>query len=47
MSSVHPGATFHILLPVRKEPPDEKVAELFRAPIEANQDQEVLIGELK
>jgi len=40
----HPGATFHILLPVRKEPPDEKFAQLFRSPSEANQDREVLIG---
>ena len=43
----HPGATFHILLPVRKEPPDEKFAQLFRSPSEVNQDREVLIGELK
>ena len=25
-----PGATFHILLPVRKEPPEDKLANLFR-----------------
>jgi signal transduction histidine kinase len=43
----HPGTTFHILLPVRREPPDEKFAQLFRTPSETNQDSEVLIGELK
>jgi signal transduction histidine kinase len=26
-----PGSTFHILLPLRKEPPDEQVAKLFEA----------------
>jgi signal transduction histidine kinase len=26
-----PGTTFHILLPLRKEPPDEQVAKLFNA----------------
>ncbi len=24
-----PGATFHLLLPLRKEPPDEQMAKLF------------------
>ncbi|HBX70753.1 MAG TPA: hypothetical protein DEH25_15565 [Chloroflexi bacterium] len=25
-----PGATFHVLLPIRKEPPDQRAAEIFR-----------------
>jgi signal transduction histidine kinase len=29
-----PGSTFHILLPLRKEPPDEKMARLFRGYLE-------------
>jgi signal transduction histidine kinase len=26
-----PGAAFHVLLPLRNEPPDDKVAKLFQA----------------
>ena len=29
-----PGATFHVLLPLRKEPPDSNVAKLFQSPKE-------------
>ena len=29
-----PGATFHVLLPLRKEPPDANLAKLFQPPIE-------------
>jgi len=25
-----PGATFHVLLPIRNEPPEDKLAHLFR-----------------
>jgi signal transduction histidine kinase len=37
-----PGATFHLLLPVRKEPPDEKIARLFRASVEAENLEELI-----
>jgi len=37
-----PGATFHVLLPIRKEPPDEKIARLFRASIEAENLEELI-----
>lgn len=29
-----PGATFHVLIPIRKEPPDEKVAKLFQPSVD-------------
>lgn len=29
-----PGSTFHILLPIRKEPPDERMAKIFRESME-------------
>jgi signal transduction histidine kinase len=32
-----PGAIFHILLPIRKEPPDDKIARLFRGIVEVDQ----------
>jgi signal transduction histidine kinase len=32
-----PGSTFHILLPIRKEPPDEKMAKIFRESVESGQ----------
>jgi signal transduction histidine kinase len=37
-----PGSTFHILIPLRKEPIDEAVAKLFQTSSDANQksDQE-------
>jgi signal transduction histidine kinase len=31
-----PGATFHILLPLRQEPPDKKIARLFSVPSSAS-----------
>jgi signal transduction histidine kinase len=30
-----PGTTFHVLLPIRKEPPDQRAAEIFRPLAEA------------
>lgn len=33
----YPGATFHMLIPQRSEPPDEKFARLFRAALESGQ----------
>jgi signal transduction histidine kinase len=33
----YPGATFRILIPLRSEPPDEKIARLFRAALESGQ----------
>jgi signal transduction histidine kinase len=38
-----PGATFHILIPERKEPPDDKIAKLFRDPASIDQPQNILI----
>ena len=38
-----PGTTFHILLPVRKEPPDEKIARLFSGRSEADIEEDILI----
>ena len=32
----NPGSTFHIMLPLRKTPPDDKTAKLFKNLIEAN-----------
>ena len=32
-----PGSKFHILLPIRKHPPDEKMAKLFRSSIETGE----------
>ena len=32
----YPGSTFHIMLPLRKTPPDDKTAKLFKNFIEAN-----------
>lgn len=32
-----PGCVFHILLPIRKEPPDEQVAKLFNATKDSNE----------
>jgi len=32
-----PGSKFHILLPVRKHPPDEKMAKLFRASVQTGE----------
>jgi signal transduction histidine kinase len=32
-----PGAKFHILLPLRKEPPDEKMARLFRSSVQTGE----------
>ncbi len=29
-----PGSKFHILLPIRSEPPDEKMASIFRSPLQ-------------
>jgi signal transduction histidine kinase len=43
----HPGATFHILIPLRREPPDDHVARLFQSQPQPNQDSEVLLGGLK
>jgi len=34
-----PGSTFHIMLPLRKSPPDDKSAKLFRSLIEAEKTQ--------
>jgi signal transduction histidine kinase len=31
-----PGSTFHIIVPIRSEPPDDKIAKLFRALSEAD-----------
>lgn len=36
-----PGTTFHILLPLRKDPPDEKIARLFQASIDAESIKEI------
>jgi len=33
----YPGAKFHILLPLRKEPPDEKMARLFRSSVQTGE----------
>ena len=33
-----PGSTFHILIPLRKEPPDDQVAKLFEATSDAGQE---------
>ena len=33
----YPGSKFHILLPIRKRPPDEKMAKLFRTSIETGE----------
>ncbi|MGW8250906.1 MAG: sensor histidine kinase [Anaerolineales bacterium] len=38
-----PGATFHVLLPTRKEPPDEKIARLFHTQSDTNLGQEILV----
>ena len=32
----NPGSTFHVMLPLRKTPPDDKTAKLFKNLIEAN-----------
>jgi len=32
----YPGSTFHIMLPLRKTPPDDKTAKLFKSLIESN-----------
>jgi signal transduction histidine kinase len=37
---VFPGSTFHILLPLRTEPPDAKLAKLFAPFIKASQEKE-------
>ena len=34
-----PGCTFHLLLPARKEPPDEQMARLFNAEIPENAEE--------
>lgn len=31
----YPGSTFHVLLPIRSEPPDDKMARLFKASIQS------------
>lgn len=41
-----PGATFHILLPLREEPPDNKLTRLFRASSSAKMDEKTPIGEV-
>lgn len=41
-----PGAKFHILLPLRQEPPDNKLARLFRASSSAQIDENTSIGEI-
>lgn len=41
-----PGAIFHILLPIRKEPPDEKIARLFSTPTDSSMDRDILVDEL-
>lgn len=33
----YPGSTFHVILPLRSEPPDDKMARIFRARIESDQ----------
>lgn len=38
-----PGTTFHILLPLRKDPPDDKSARLFRTVLEPNLQEEVQV----
>jgi len=38
-----PGATFHIILPLRKQPPNVKIARLFQTPTNANLDQDIFI----
>jgi signal transduction histidine kinase len=32
-----PGSRFHILLPIRKEPPDKKIAQLFRSSVQTGE----------
>jgi signal transduction histidine kinase len=39
-----PGATFHILIPERKEAPDDKIARLFRDPASIDQPQDILVN---
>lgn len=39
-----PGTSFHILLPIRKEPPDDKSAKLFRPIMESSKDETVYPG---
>lgn len=40
-----PGATFHVLLPLRKEPPDEKIARLFQSQSDSKLDHELLVDD--
>jgi hypothetical protein len=40
-----PGTTFHVLLPLRNEPPDKKIARLFQSHPESNLDHEVLVDD--
>lgn len=35
----YPGSTFHVLLPVRSEPPDDRMARLFKASIQADSSE--------
>lgn len=42
-----PGATFHILIPERKEPPDEKISRLFRNPAGVDQAQDILVDPVR
>ncbi len=32
----YPGSTFHVLLPIRSEPPDDKMARLFKASLQSD-----------
>ena len=42
-----PGATFHILIPERKEPPDAKISRLFRNPAGVDQAQDILVDPVR
>lgn len=42
-----PGATFHILVPERKEPLDEKISRLFRNPASVDQAQDILVDPVR
>ena len=42
-----PGTTFHVLLPIRKESPDEHVAEIFRPLFEAGLNPPILDSMIK
>jgi signal transduction histidine kinase len=38
-----PGSTFHVLLPIRTEPPDPKFAKLFSAEVKSDQKKNMTI----